>query len=154
MPATSEIGRDSIPADDDGAVEGGQELGPLGSTELDVDTGEGTVQLGDADVPGLAGAFPIPDGLDIQLASETATDAGFSGVIEGSVATLADFYARGLQPAGFAIITEQRLPEGAADEDLSAVVFAFESDDQEGSVAIARAPGIGSASIVVTIATR
>ena len=145
---TSDVARGSIP---EGA---GQELGPLGSTVLDVDTGAGRVQLGDADVPTMAASFPVPDGLDVQLSSETANDAGFSGVIEGTVVEFADFYVLGLPAAGFEVLSEQRVPEGADPLDLRAVVLVFESAEQEGSVAIALAPGEEMVSILVTIANR
>lgn len=146
--ATDAVDRPPVP---DGS--GGESLGPLGSTDVELETEEGTVQIGDADVPELAAGFPVPDGLDVQLASETGTDAGFSGVAPESVASYADFYRSALPDAGYDI-TSERQPGADDDADPSVVLFTFESDDRMGDIVIAQAPGGTDTSIIVTIAQR
>ena len=143
---TSEV---AVPAD--GA--GGESLGPLGSTDVELTSEDGSVQIGSADLPGLAGGFPLPDGIELDLASETATDAGFSGVAPGSVLEQAQFFRAALPAAGFTIIDERR-PTGDDDPDPAVVLFTVESADLEGEIAITSAPGGLGASIIVAIAER
>ncbi|MDW3212576.1 MAG: hypothetical protein R8G01_01150 [Ilumatobacteraceae bacterium] len=143
---TSEV---AVPAD--GA--GGESLGPLGSTDVELTSEDGSVQIGSADLPGLADGFPLPEGTELELASETTTDAGFSGVAPGTVLDQADFYREALPAAGFTILDEQR-PTGADDPDPAVVLFTFESDEREGELAITSAPGGDGASIIVTITRR
>lgn len=143
---TSDI---AVPPD----AEGGESLGPLGSTEVELTSEDGSVQIGSADLPGLAERFPLPAGTRLELASETTTDAGFSGVAPGSVLDQADFYREALPAAGFTILDEQR-PTGADDPDPAVVLFTFESDEREGELAITSAPGGDGASIIVTITRR
>lgn len=135
----------------DGA--GGESLGPLGSTDVELTSEDGSVQIGSADLPGLAGGFPLPDGIELELASETATDAGFSGVAPGSVLEQADFFRVALPAAGFTIIEERR-PTGDDDPDPAVVLLTIESADLEGEIAITSAPGGEGASIIVAIAER
>lgn len=144
--ATSDIARPPVPADSEA-----RELGPLGSTDIDVDTGAGTVQLGDADIPDLASELPVPEGLDVQLASETETDAGFTGVAPGSVSDLGMFYRDALPARGFTITADSGDADG---DDAALVVLAFESNTQIGSVVITRAPGEAGTSVLVTIQQR
>ncbi len=60
-------------------------LGPLGETDVEFDTDDGSVQIGEAEVPGVVDDdFPIPGGLDIQLASASGDDAGFIGVTDST----------------------------------------------------------------------
>lgn len=143
---TGDIDRPPVPAESEG-----QELGPLGSTELDVDTGAGTVQLGDADIPDLAAELPVPVGLDVQLASETETDAGFTGVAPGSVNELGTFYRDALPERGFTITSETGDGDG---DDAALVVLSFESNTKLGSVVITRSPGEAGTSVLVTIQQR
>lgn len=147
-PPTGDDGRGPVPG---GA--GAEALGPLGSTALELESDQGTVQIGEADVPDLAAQFPIPEGLDVQLASETATDAGFSGVTTGTVLENADFYRSALPAAGFEVLSERR-PTGDDDPDPPVILFTFESDRLTGDIAIAEAPGGAGSSIIVTIAER
>lgn len=143
---TSEV---AVPAD--GA--GGESLGPLGSTDVELTSEDGSVQIGSAELPGLAEGFPLPEGTELELASETTTDAGFSGVAPGTVLDQADFYREALPAAGFTILDEQR-PTGADDPDPAVVLFTFESDEREGELAITSAPGGDGSSIIVTITRR
>lgn len=127
------------------ATAGGESLGPLGQTDLDVETDEGTVQIGEADVPAsLDTTFPLPRDLDVQLASETATDLGFSGTTALGIDELTQFYATGLPESGYTI-TATQLVEGV----LS--VFTFEGQDRFGQVAISETPGADSSTVLVTV---
>ena len=132
---------------------GPESLGPLGSTEVDLTSEDGTVQIGSADLPGLADGFPLPEGTALELASETTTDAGFSGVAPGSVLEQADFFREALPAAGFTIIDERR-PTGDDDPDPAVVLFSFETADRDGELAITSAPGGDGSSIIVTINRR
>jgi hypothetical protein len=120
------------------------ELGPLASTDLDVDTGDGRVQLGDdADVPDLVpSSFPVPDDLDVQLATETGAAAGFSGVTAVPLDDLVSFYLAELAAAGWTAETRQAVAD-------TATVISFTGDAGSGEVAIAQAPG-GGRSVLVT----
>ena len=55
-------------------------FGALGETEAEFETDEGSVQIGSGDVPAGAADFPVPPDLEIELASETESDLGFSGL--------------------------------------------------------------------------
>ena len=132
---------------------GPESLGPLGSTEVDLTSEDGTVQIGSADLPGLADGFPLPEGTVLELASETTTDAGFSGVAPGSVLEQADYFRESLPAAGFTI-TEERRPTGDDDPDPAVVLISFETVDRDGELAITSAPGGSGSSIIVTITRR
>jgi hypothetical protein len=126
---------------------GGESLGPLSDPDLDVEieTDEGTVQIGDAEVPaGLDPAFPLPDDLGVQLASETTTDIGFSGTTAQSIGELTEFYATELPRSGYTI-TETQIVEGVL------AVFTFEGRDRFGQVAISETPGAATSTVLVTI---
>jgi hypothetical protein len=124
---------------------GGVALGPLGETDVDVETDAGTVQIGTADVPaGVDPEFPLPDDLDVQLASETPTDLGFSGVTSIGIDALVDFYANELPLAGYTV-TGTQLIEGVLG------VFTFEGRGQFGQVAISETPGASTTTLLVTL---
>ena len=82
---------------------GGDALGPLGSTELDVETDEGRVQIGTGEVPAGAAGMPLPDDFAVDLASETVTDLGFSGTTTLLFDDVVDFYRARLPEAGFEV---------------------------------------------------
>ncbi len=137
---------------------GAEATGPLGSTDLELETDEGSVAIGDAEVPELARDFPVPDGLEVQLASETATDAGFSGTAPGLVSNVAAFYRSALGEAGFSITQDTQVPSA---EDLpsgvqpTVVLVQFESPTKQGDIAITPAPGSAElVSVIVAIAER
>lgn len=123
----------------------GESTGPIDDAEVELETDEGTVQIGEAEVPEAAQTgFPIPDDLDVQLASDAGSDVGFTGVSAMSVDDLIGFYEVGLVAAGFTI-TDSQVVEG------SLAVYSFESDTAEGQVAISEAPGGEGSSVLVTL---
>lgn len=136
--ALDELGATPAPA------AGGESTGPLGETELDLDTGDGSIQIGNADLPVSAADFPVPDDIDLQLASETAEASGFSGTSQRSVEELADFYRAALPEAGFTVI-EERTPTATV------VLIEFEGSSASGDVALSQAPGGGGTTVIVTL---
>ncbi len=119
----------------------GRSLGPLSSTDVEITTDRGDVQIGQGTVPAIARELPVPDGLEITLASSTERSAGYSGTAPSSVGDTASFYRRELDAAGF-VIDE--------DDDLgTSVIIAFHSETAEGRIAIAPAPGDAGTSVVV-----
>ena len=136
----------SMPPGEDRPIPEGDEpevLGPLGDTEIELDTDDGVVQIGAGDIPDLVpAAFPVPDDLVVQLASQAGDDAGFSGVSEVEFEDLVDFYAVELAAAGYE--TEQtQFVDGVV------AVFEFVGPDGSGSVAVTVAPG-GGRNVLVT----
>lgn len=122
------------------------ELGPLGETEVDLETDEGRVQIGDAQLPdSLPDDFPLPDDLVVQISSEEVADAGFSGASQVGFEELVALYRTGLADAGYEV-NEDRFVEGVV------AVFSFEGDGGDGSVVIGDAPG-GGRSVIVTFET-
>lgn len=118
-------------------------LGPLGETELEVETDDGLVQIGVAEVPdNVAPSFPIPDDLVVQIASASGSNAGFSGVSELSFDELREFYEEQLTAAGYEW-TQEQLVDGVV------VVYSFDGSDGAGDVAISSAPS-GGRSVLVT----
>ena len=84
------------------------ELGPLGETDVEIATDDGLVDIGDAEVPDVVDDdFPIPDGLDIQLASSSGDDAGFSGVTDSTFDELLDYFETELPAAGYDVARSQ-----------------------------------------------
>lgn len=127
----------TLPADGEPEV-----LGPIGSVDLDLSTDEGSVQIGDAEVPPLIPAdFPLPDDLTVQVATEAGEQAGFSGVTDLELDELVDLYRTGLVAIGYEIIDEQVTGAFA--------VFRFASDGANGEIAVSSAPG-GGRSLLVT----
>jgi hypothetical protein len=125
--------------------EGAEELGPLGSTEVEIDTGDGTVQIGSGELPAMVpDDFPLPSDFEMQLASETGDDAGFSGVTALAFGDLVDFYRTEFADSGYRLVAERVMTDSVA-------VFEFESDAGSGEVAISSAPG-GERSVLVTFA--
>lgn len=122
---------------------GGESTGPLGSIVLELDTGDGTVQIGQGEVPESLQALPVPDDLAIQLASETDDAAGFTGLSTRSVDDLATFFREGLESAGYRITREES-------PSPTVVLFTFESDDGSGDVALSEAPANAGTTVVVT----
>lgn len=124
---------------------GGTATGALGDADIQLETEEGTIQIGVAEVPdGVSGTFPIPADLDVQLSSATETDFGFSGVSAMGIAELAAFYEVGLIEAGYEITARQDV-EGVL------AVYTFERAAESGQVAISSAPGGAGSSVIVTI---
>lgn len=122
---------------------GPEVLGPLGSTEVEITSDQGVVQIGVADLPDIVpDTFPVPDDLVVQLSSEIEEEAGFSGVTQLDFGELVTFYADELLAAGFAITDEQIVEDTVA-------VYTFEGSNGRGSVAISSAPG-GGRSVLVT----
>ena len=143
---------DSIPVDSilDGRVvpEGDEPLvlGPLGETEAEFETEDGGVQIGAAEVPeAVAASFPVPDDLDVQIASQAGEAAGFSGVTDLGFDELAAFYDTELPAAGYES-TQSQFVDGVI------AVYDFEGPDGSGQVAISSAPG-GGHSVLVTFSS-
>lgn len=124
-------------------VAGGESTGPLGSTVLELDTGDGTVQIGQGEVPESLRGLPVPDDLAVQLASETDDAAGFTGVSTRSLDDLASFFREGLESVGYRIAREES-------PSPTVVLFTFESDDGSGDVALSEAPANAGTTVVVT----
>jgi hypothetical protein len=147
--ATDDAGEATTPiagsAGDDAAAEP-QGLGPLGSTEIEIDTGSGTVQIGDGDVPDVVPLeFPLPRDLDVQIASDLGDQVGFSGVSQLGFDELVALYRTGLSTGPFEVVAERIVNDTVA-------VFTFDGDAGEGEVAISGAPG-GGHSVLVTFET-
>ncbi len=119
-------------------------FGPLGETEAEFDTDEGSVQIGSGEIPDGAAEFPVPDDLEIQLASETEADLGFSGLTATGFADLVTFYEEGIPAAGFEILGSDVVDDVFA-------VFTFSSDTQVGQVAISQAPGFDGWTVLVNL---
>lgn len=121
-----------------------EELGPLGSTKVEIESDAGTVQIGSGNVPDVVpDTFPIPDDLVIQLSSGVGDDAGFSGVTQLGFDEAVDFYRTGLTDAGFSV-TDEQVNAGIA------VVVGFEGAAGHGQVVVANAPGGRGRSVLVT----
>ena len=123
---------------------GGQSIGPLGDTQIDVQTDEGTVQIGGGSIPDAASGFPVPDDFVVLLVSETSNDAGFSGESEMSVDDLAAFYEDALIDAGFTITGRNARPGVVA-------VFNFEDATTVGQVAVSAGSSGDGSSIIVAL---
>lgn len=136
--ALDELGPTQQPAS------GGESTGPLGETELQIETDDGELQIGGGEIPESASAFPLPDDFELQLASETSTATGFSGVSAQPVDELADFFRASLPAAGFDI-TDDSAPTPAI------VTLAFTGTDSEGDLALSEAPGSAGTTVIVTL---
>jgi hypothetical protein len=122
----------------------GEATGPLGSTELRVDTDAGTVQIGSGSVPERLGSeFPLPTDFVVQLVSETGADLGFSGTTDWTFEDLIELYTVGLPAAGYTIGTIDRRGTDFA-------VFEFTDGAGSGNVAISEAPGPAGHTVIVT----
>lgn len=120
-----------------------QVLGPLGQTDAEFETEGGGVSIGDAAVPdAVSASFPVPDGLDVQLASQAGGAAGFSGVTDLDFEDLVGFYDTELPAAGYES-TRSQFVDGVI------AVYDFDGPDGSGQVAISSAPG-GGRSVLVT----
>lgn len=119
----------------------GVSLGPLGSTQVDITTDDGSVQIGSGTIPELAADVPVPDDLEVQLASASGDSAGFSGRTARNPAELADFYRTELPAAGFEIVDDQTLG--------SSIFIVFVRDGETGQVAVSETPGEDGATIIV-----
>ena len=121
---------------------GGQSTGPLGSTVVDLDTDEGSVQIGEGEVPESMSDLPLPEGLRIELASSTTEDAGFSGVATQSVGELAAFFRERLPNAGYRIVSDEA-------PTATVVLLGFEGEDGSGDLALSEAPGAAGTIVIV-----
>ena len=136
-PTSTDFGR-TLPEGDESEV-----LGPLGETDVVVETEDGSVQIGSAAVPeSIDGQFPLPDDFDVQIASEEGEVSGLSGVSSLSFEDLVDFYAAELPAAGYAVDAGQFV-EGVV------AVYDFAGSQGAGQLAISSAPG-GGHSVLVT----
>lgn len=123
---------------------GGESTGPLGSTRLDIDTGDGSLQIGLGEVPASASGFPLPADMVVELASETSDATGFSGISQSSVQDLAEFYRTSLPEAGFTVI-EERTPTPTV------VLIEFGGPSASGDLALSAAPGGGGTTVIVAL---
>ncbi len=139
----------SLPAGEDRPLPEGDEpevLGPLGETEVELETDDGVVQIGRGDVPdAVSDSFPVPDDLVVQLSSQSGTEAGFSGVTDRGFGELVAFYESELVVAGYSV-EQTDLVDGVV------AVFEFTGADGTGSVAISSAPD-GGRNILVTFSS-
>jgi len=120
-----------------------QVLGPLGQTDAEFETEDGAISIGDADVPdAVSASFPLPEGLDVQLASQAGGAAGFSGVTDLDFDDLLAFYDSEFPAAGYESKRSQFVDGVIAVSD-------FDGLDGSGQVAITSAPG-GGRSVPVT----
>jgi len=120
-----------------------QVLGPLGQTDAEFETEDGAISIGDADVPdAVSASFPLPEGLDVQLASQAGGAAGFSGVTDLDFDDLLAFYDSEFPAAGYESKRSQFV-------DGVIAVYDFDGPDGSGQVAISSAPG-GGRSVLVT----
>jgi hypothetical protein len=155
VPATSSVSADAattVPPRPAGSTEDGlslpegdqpEVLGPLGSTEIEIDTDDGSVQIGAGEVPDIVpDEFPVPDGFVVQLATDVGDQAGFSGTSQLGFDELVELYRTGLPEAGYEV-TEGQFIDGRV------AVFGFDGRDGAGQVAISSAPG-GEWSVLVT----
>jgi hypothetical protein len=147
--ASSPVADDSNPVesvlDEQELPDGGepQVLGPLSQADAEFETEGGGVSLGDAEVPdAVSASFPVPDGLDVQLASQVGEAAGFSGVTDLGFDALVAFYDTELPAAGYESTRSQFV-------DAVIAVYDFDGPDGSGQVAISSAPG-GGHSVLVT----
>jgi hypothetical protein len=130
----------SLPVDN----AGGESLGPVGSLDLEFDTDEGTVQLGDGEVPeSLDPAFPLPDDLAVTISSEKVAEVGVAGTTAWPFDDLVALYEDGLPAAGYEISDLRRPSDGVA-------VFSFAGSGTSGQVAISAAPNMAT-TVVVTV---
>ena len=141
-PPTSEDFDRSLPEGDEPEV-----LGPLGDTQVDVETDDGGVQIGEASVPDTVDdSFPLPADLAVQIASEAGAVSGFSGVSQLSFGELVDFYETELPAADYRSTRSRFVDDVVA-------VFDFEGSAGTGQVAISSAPGGGHSVLVTFTAT-
>jgi hypothetical protein len=145
-PRTTELEEQPTSTDFDRALPEGEEpevLGPLGETEVEIETENGVIQIGVAEVPAsVASTFPLPEDLTVQIASEDGDASGFSGVSQLLFDELIDFYEVSLAEAGYEVERSQFVADVVA-------VFDFTGPDGSGQVAISSAPG-GGRSVLVT----
>ncbi len=121
-----------------------ESTGPIGSTETTIPTDEGEVSIGGGEVPELVEDFPLPDGYEIQLASEVPGEVGFSGRIDGELADLVAFFDAELAAAGYEIVARQEVP---------GVLTVLTVDGPfEGDVVISEEPGGDGWTLVVALA--
>ena len=126
----------------------GESTGPLGEADVELESDEGSVQIGgDAEVPdNVSETFPIPADFEVQIASSAGEDAGFSGVTAMSIDDLITLYSEGLTAAGYEITEVQEIPGTLA-------VYGFERGEESGQVAVSEAPGGAGSSVLVTISS-
>ena len=136
-PTSTDFGR-TLPEGDEPEV-----LGPLGETDVVVETEDGSVQIGSAAVPeSIDGQFPLPADFEAQIASQQGDVSGLSGVSSLSFEDLVDFYAVELPASGYAVEAGQFV-EGVV------AVYDFTGAQGAGQLAISSAPG-GGHSVLVT----
>lgn len=123
---------------------GGESTGPLGRTRLDIETEEGSLQVGVGEVPASAAGFPLPVDMVVELASETPDATGFSGTSQGSVDDLAEFYRTSLPEAGYSVVEEQTPTP-------TVVLIEFEGASDRGDIALSGAPGGEGTTVIVTL---
>lgn len=137
VPSSNDLRR-TLPEGDEPEV-----LGPLGQADVAIEADDGSVQIGSATVPAAVdGGFPLPDDLEVQIASQDGDVAGFSGVSALTFEELVDFYATELPAAGYEVEPGQFV-------DGVVAVYDFTGVGGTGQLAISSAPG-GGRSVLVT----
>ena len=136
-PTSTDFGR-SLPEGEEPDV-----LGPLGETDLEIETENGVIQIGSAEVPAsVASTFPLPDDLTVQISSVDGDASGFSGVTQLTFDEVIDLYEIELPEAGYQV-------ERAQYVDGVVAVLDFAGPDGSGQIALSSAPG-GGRSVLVT----
>jgi hypothetical protein len=133
-----DLPRDAPPSGD------GESLGPLGETEVQFETDEGSVEIGDASIPAAAEAFPVPDDFAVLISSETATDLGFSGESMLVLDELVAFYDVELEEAGFTVVGRRVSPGAFA-------VYDIERSGQVGQVALSASASVAGSTLIVAL---
>ncbi|MEM9517874.1 MAG: hypothetical protein AAGA37_01005 [Actinomycetota bacterium] len=121
-----------------------ESLGPIGTTETTIPTEEGEISIGGGDVPEQAGDFPLPEGYEVQLATEVPGELGFSGRVDGAFEDLVAFFEASLPDAGYEIVGRQEIPDTLA---VLSVDGSFDGD-----VVISAEPGGEGWTVVVALA--
>ncbi len=121
-----------------------EELGPLGETERVIETNEGEISIGTGEVPEeVEEALPLPDDFEVQLASDTATDLGFSGTTASSLEELTEMYDLAFADESYTLEDRQEIPG-------TIVVYEISSASASGQVAVSATPGAEGSTILVT----
>jgi hypothetical protein len=113
---------------------------------MDVTTDEGRVQVGTGEVPDGAAGVPLPDDFAVDLASETATDLGFSGTTALPFDEVVEFYRELLPAAGFEVTDGATAPGAFQILDVT-------DGEWTGNVLIASSPSTTDTRITIALQT-